>query len=799
MSEIDSIILKSVDLAKRLRHEYVTVEHLSVIVLDDVGIRAMCYEIQADCLGIQEAITSYLEEDCTELIVKHDNDFEPRKTMMLERVFNRALTQALFANSNKISQIDLVLSILSEHNSAACKFSNELGLERASVEQWLIDTSDIDHDQDHDPTDPRNYLTEKERAEMEDYASQMYQNLANQMQTKRQTNNVSDQQSVASPRNIRQAHEVLEQFTVNMNIKSEDFDDIIGRRQELRDLVQSLARKKKSNAILVGPSGVGKTAIVEGLAKLVVEGNVPETIQEKTILSLDMSKMVAGTKYRGDFEERMKKLVEALEIVDDIILFIDEIHMVIGAGSTGSGQMDAGNMLKPALTGGKLKVIGATTDEEYRKIFEKEAALARRFTKISVDEPTVDEAKKILRNTIMSYEVHYGCEITGEACDLAVDLSNDYVFNKKLPDKAFDVVDRACAYNKIMPSEERLETISANQIREEVSRYTGIPAEHLGAKAENQTVKKHGEVADYLYGTVFGQDHAIERVVDSITVSLAGLKDPNKPVASYLFTGPTGVGKTELAKRLSSAMGMKLVRYDMAEFQERHTVSKLIGSPPGYVGHGDGKAGDGMLITNLEDTPNCVLLLDEVEKAHPDIMTVLLALLDDGVITSSTGKKVSGKNCIIIMTSNLGAREGNVKSIGFGEETFNSRAVDEAINKFFAPEFRNRLDGIVRFNSLQPQNITRIVDKFLHQIEGYVASRHMKIVWSDEMKSYLEKNGYDPAMGARPLARLINEKVKLPLAKFMMSEKDLHGMEINIHWNGEETIVSTVLKEITDG
>jgi ATP-dependent Clp protease ATP-binding subunit ClpA len=344
-----------------------------------------------------------------------------------------------------------------------------------------------------------------------------------------------------------------------------------------------------------------------------------------------------------------------------------------------------------------------------------------------------------------------------------------------------------------MPTEEQVTIITKEDIRAEISRSTGIPAEHLGVKNDNQTSKKHSDVQLYLENTVFGQNQAISRVVDSITVSMAGLKDPVKPIASYLFTGPTGVGKTELAKRLAQSMKMKLARYDMAEFQERHTVSKLIGSPPGYVGHGDGKAGDGLLITELEDNPNCVLLLDEVEKAHPDIMTVLLALLDDGVITSSTGKKVSAKNAIIIMTSNLGAREGATKAIGFGEEAFNNRAVDEAINNFFAPEFRNRLDGIVRFNSLQPENMRRIVNKFLHQIEGYVAGRHITISWGNELINFLEVEGFDPAMGARPLARLINERVKLPLARYLMENTSTKSVHISYNKDLGEVAISQAL------
>ena len=393
----------------------------------------------------------------------------------------------------------------------------------------------------------------------------------------------------------------------------------------------------------------------------------------------------------------------------------------------------------------------------------------------------------MLQNTLVSYEAYHDVTIDSDASDLAVDLSAQYIFNKKLPDKAFDIIDRACAFNRILPAEERVTVITEEEVRAEVARLTGIPKEHLGTSAETQTATKHGEVKEFLETTVFGQPQAIEKVVDSITISMAGLKDPNKPIASYLFTGPTGVGKTELAKRLAQAMSMKLVRYDMAEYQERHTVSKLIGSPPGYVGHGDGKAGDGLLISELEDNPNCVLLLDEVEKAHPDIMSVLLALLDEGTITSSTGKVVSAKNAVIILTSNLGAKDAAVKSIGFNEETFNHKAVDQAINNFFAPEFRNRLDGIVKFDALEPESMKRIVTKFLRQVEGYVEGRHLVLEWQPALLEMLERDGYDPKMGARPLARLINERVKLPIARYLLNNDSVYHMKVD--WANDELVI----------
>tara|TARA_B110000902_G_scaffold264996_1_gene347998 strand:+ start:1216 stop:3465 length:2250 start_codon:yes stop_codon:yes gene_type:complete len=747
MTDIEKIVITAIDLAKKLKHEYVTIEHLAAVILDDPHVIAMCYEVNADAESLQIALVEYLEKECTELVVKETTEEpNPSKTQMLERVFNRALTQALFQGKKQLNQLDLILSMLSEENSVAAQYAEQMGLSKSKVIGWMQDGQDFENDQIFGAEGAR----------------------------------------PGAPQGVT-PRDVLKQFCTNMNEAYDEYDDVVGRRNELKDLVQTVARKKKSNAILTGGSGVGKTAIVQGLAKLIVEGHVPDIIKDKVVWELDMTKLVAGTKYRGDFEERMNQLGEALIKEPNIILFIDEIHQIIGAGST-NGTMDAGNMLKPALASGKLKVIGATTDEEYRKVFEKETALARRFTKIVVSEPDLASAKEVLLNTLVSYEDYHNVTIHEEAAELAVDLSHQYIFNKKLPDKAFDIIDRACAFNRILPEEDRLDMLGVDEIRAEVARLTGIPKEHLGKVEDKETTTKHAEVREFLERTVFGQQPAIDRVVDSITVSMAGLKDPIKPIASYLFTGPTGVGKTELAKRLSQAMSMKLVRYDMAEYMEAHTVSKLIGSPPGYVGHGDGKAGDGLLIAQLEDNPNCVLLLDEVEKAHPDLMSVLLSLLDEGTITSSTGKVVSAKNAIIIMTSNLGARDASVKSIGFNEETYNAKAVDDAVNRYFAPEFRNRLDGVVKFNSLERVDMKRIVIKFLGELESYVDSRHIVLRFGPELTAMLEDKGYDPAMGARPLARLINEAVKLPLAKYLL---DNHGQyTLDLDWKKEKLTIN---------
>ena len=749
MTDIEKIVITAINLAKKLKHEYVTIEHIAAVILDDPQVQAMCFEVNADFESLQIALVEYLEKECVELVKNNKEEPNPFKTQMLERVFNRALTQALFQGKKHLNQLDLVLSILGEENSIAAQYAEQLGLNKTKVIKWMQDTNAYENEQIFGPVegmgDPRR------------------------------------PQGAMTPR------DVLAQFCTNMNEAYDEYDDLIGRRHELKELVQAVARKKKSNAILTGGSGVGKTAVVQGLAKLIVEGHVPDIIKDKVVWELDMTKLVAGTKYRGDFEERMKQLGDALIQEPNIILFVDEIHTIIGAGST-NGTMDAGNMLKPALSNGKLKVIGATTDEEYRKVFEKETALARRFTKVVVSEPNLIDAKEVVYNSLISYEAFHDVTIRPEAADLSVELSNQYIFNKKLPDKAFDIIDRACAFNRILPPEERLDILGEDEIKAEVARITGIPKEHLGKAEDESTNKKHSEVREFLESTVFGQQTAIDKVVNSITVSMAGLKDPIKPIASYLLTGPTGVGKTELAKRLAQSMSMKLCRYDMAEYQERHTVSKLIGSPPGYIGHGDGKAGDGLLINQLEDNPNCVLLLDEVEKAHPDLMSVLLSLLDEGTITSSTGKIVSAKNAIVIMTSNLGARDAAVKSIGFNEETYNAKAVDDAVNNYFAPEFRNRLDGVVKFNALSRHDMKRIVIKFLGELETYVEGRHIVINWGPELVAMLEDKGYDPKMGARPLARLINETVKLPLAKHLLDHNK--DFTLDLDWKKDALTIN---------
>jgi ATP-dependent Clp protease ATP-binding subunit ClpA len=564
----------------------------------------------------------------------------------------------------------------------------------------------------------------------------------------------------------RDGEKILTKYTTNLNKSAEKqlIDPLIGREKEVFRLAQTLTRKKKNNAIMVGEPGVGKTAIVEGLAVAIIRNEVPEVLKKKTIYSLDLGKLLAGTRYRGDFEERMQHVLEALEERDDAILFIDEIHMIMGAGAGGQGSMDVANMLKPSLEKGKLRCIGSTTYEEFRENFEKDRALLRRFTKVDINEPSVEETKLMLRRVAPLYAKYHKLDIKEGAIDLAIDLSMKYMLDKKLPDKAIDIIDAAMARLRVTNTPEGTETTKDN-IRQEISDITRVPIEQLGEQ-------KNVAVADLesrMRTNVFGQDNAIERLMNMVYIAKSGLKEVNRPMANFLFVGPTGTGKTELAQQLAIGLGMELVRFDMSEYREPHKIASLIGSPPGYVGYGEGKAGSGKLINELERVPNCVLLFDEIEKAHPDVIQVLLGLMDNGIVTGSDNKQASARNAFVIMTSNLGAVDSERQVIGFGGG-LNNDASEEAVKKFFAPEFRNRLDAVVKFNRLGQDIIRRIADKFMTQIREQLETQGQSIVYDDSALDYLAEHGYSETMGARPMKRLINEEIRLPIAKRIIKE-----------------------------
>jgi len=713
-SRINEVISRAFQEALSREHEYVTLEHILRVMLDEDEIRDVLTELQVDVSALRDEIDQFLREQSD---IQVDGVTKPRKTATLERCFNRAYTQAIFTGRGHMEPLDLLISTTSEKNSYANFFLAKNGV----TKEALIG-----------------------------YVSKLKDGRSKESKTAKK----------------RDSEKILNKYTTNLNKSAEQklIDPLIGREREVFRLAQTLTRKKKNNAIMVGEPGVGKTAIVEGLAVAIIRNEVPEVLKKKTIYSLDLGKLLAGTRYRGDFEERMQHVLEALEERDDAILFIDEIHMIMGAGAGGQGSMDVANLLKPSLEKGKLRCIGSTTYEEFRENFEKDRALLRRFTKIDIEEPSVEETKLMLRRVAPLYAEYHRLAIGEEAIDLAIDLSMKYMLDKKLPDKAIDIIDAAMSRLRVTNAPDKTETTKDN-IRQEVSDLTRVPIEQLGEQ-KNVAVT---ELESRMRTNVFGQDNAIERLMNMVYIAKSGLKEINRPMANFLFVGPTGTGKTELAQQLAQGLGMELVRFDMSEYREPHKIASLIGSPPGYVGYGEGKAGSGKLINELERVPNCVLLFDEIEKAHPDVIQVLLGLMDNGIITGSDNKQASARNAFVILTSNLGAVDSEKNVIGFGGG-LNNDASDEAVKKFFSPEFRNRLDATVKFNRLQRDVIRRIADKFMVQIRSQLEEQGQSIVYEDSALDYLAEHGYSETMGARPMKRLINEQVRLPIAKRIIKD-----------------------------
>lgn len=731
---IEHIVEKTYRLSKDYNHLYVQIEHLLAVILDSEEVEDIFLDFGIEAKEVSRKIYEYLEN---EIEATTEEDSNPKKTVMLERVFHRAFTQALFNGRNNLDPRDLLISILSEKNTPATYMLSMYGITRETVV---------------------NYITDSEKLSSGDTAK----------------NQPSKQERI------------LKKYCENLNeLAGEgDIDPIIGREEQLEQLVQTVARRKKNNVILVGESGVGKTAIAEGLAYLINEGRVPKIIEDNTIYSLDIGALLAGTKFRGDFEERIKEVLEILQDRPKTILFIDEIHMIMGAGNAGQGSMDVANLLKPALQKGKLRCIGATTYDEYREHFEKDKALNRRFYKVDVPEPTVEDAKRIVVNSIPAYELYHEIAYDQEALHGAVDLTHQYWHNRFLPDKAFDVLDAAAARQKLLPEESRKHVLELDDIRYEVAKLTRLPVDQLVLSKDSEYKKEQQINIERAVKTkVFGQDEAIDRLADSIYIAKAGLKDPDKPVGCYLFTGPTGVGKTETAKQLSELMSMELLRFDMSEYQERHTVAKLIGAPPGYVGYAEGGTGSGLLINKLEENPNCILLLDEIEKAHPDVSNVLLQVMDNGMVTSSDGKTVSARNAIVILTSNLGARDAEKHGIGFGASSTNTEAQGDAVKSFFAPEFRNRLDAVVQFKKLNKKLMHNVTRKFLDELYDMLMQRAIELQYNDQVVEWLTDRGFTESMGARPMARIINEQIKKPLAKQILFGQDVDTVILTIEDN----------------
>lgn len=728
--DLELIFEQAVKLAGQKDHEYVTLEHFLYTMLQHESFSQILTSFGADVKSLEKDLENYIQEDLKDL-VNPDID-KPRKTNSIDRMLNRAFTQVLFSGRQIIEPLDCFISMFSEKKSHAHYFIRKANIDK---EQFIAFVKkEVVRDEEGDDLGKKNVNPQLER--------------------------------------------LIVQFSTNLTAKakSKKIDPVIGREKEIDEIQLILARRVKSNAILVGDPGVGKTAIAEGLARKIVEGAVPEFLKDHSLYSLDISAMLAGSKYRGDFEERLKAVISALEKKGNCILFIDEAHMMNGAGANSGGSNDMANMLKSTLGKGTIKVIASTTWEEYRKYFEKDRALMRRFQRITVDEPDEATAIKIVKGIKKYYERHHKVKITNQAVVDSVKYSIKYLSDKKLPDKAIDIIDRACARFKVKNEENGI--VDHDEIVFEISKISNLPLEQIGNKESVNLATLEKNMRD----NVYGQDKAIDSILDKIYISQAGLKSLNRPVGSFLFVGPTGVGKTEAAKQLSVNLGVKLVRFDMSEFQEKHSVAKFIGSPPGYVGFEDNA---GQLITSLQENPNCVLLLDEVEKAHPDVLTVLLQIMDNGFVTGSNGKKADARQAVIIMTSNLGAADAEKNAVGFGGLERDSDPKD-AVNKFFAPEFRNRLDGIIKFGKLDKSTMSKIVKKFIDELNTLLKDKNIAVKAADSAVEFLIEKGFDSKMGARPLQRTIDEMVKKPLSKEILFGKLVNGGVVEITANGKE-------------
>jgi len=732
--DLERIFERAVHLAMSHKHEYITLEHFLYGLLLDEKFDQRLTDFGTDTSQLKTDITEYVTNELSTISLEDGQ--KPKKTHAMERMLNRAFTQVLFGGRSTIEPMDCFLSIFSEKKSYAA---------------YVIRKAKVDKDKFIE------YLN-NEAEEME----------------------VVEGKEVASP----QLEKMLAQYCVNLSkrAKEKKIDPVIGREKEIEEIQLILARRTKSNVMMIGDPGVGKTAIAEGLANKILAGTVPKYIKDHVVYSLDISAMLAGSKYRGDFEERLKMVISALERKKNAIMFIDEAHMMNGAGAVSGGSNDMANMLKPALGKGTLKVIASTTWEEYRKHFEKDRALMRRFQRVIVDEPNEATAIKIMKGLKKYYEKHHNVKITTQAIVDSVKYSTKYISDRKLPDKAIDLIDCACARFKVRDEEGGI--VDHDEIVFEVAKITGLPLEQVSSK-ENKNLK---ELDKNMRNKVFGQEKAIDILLDKIYISQAGLKAMNKPIGSFLFVGPTGCGKTETAKVLAEQMGVQMVRFDMSEYQEQHSVAKLIGAPPGYVGFEDNA---GQLITKLQEHPNCILLLDEIEKAHPSVSNILLQLMDNGFVTGSNGKKADARQAIVILTSNLGASDAEKNGIGFGkmEKEYDNK---DAVNRFFAPEFRNRLDGIIQFSKLSHETMIKIVKKFIDELNSLVKDKNIHVKPDASALEYLVKKGFNTKMGARPLFRVIEDEIKKPLSREILFGKLTNGGVINLTMNKDKFVFDLV-------
>lgn len=712
--EIENIISKAIEKAKSYNHQYVTIEHLLYALITHQPFKKCLSQFRVEVDMMIDEVEGYL--NALHAIKSNDPDCVPSKTNTLERVMNRGVTQVLFTGRKTVTTLDLYLSIATEGNTNAHYYLLKYGVVKGNF---------IDFWQRHYKGD--------------DY----------------------------SAISAEQADEVLEEFTTNLTQMARDdaLEPVIGRVREIDDIINVLAKRFKANVLMVGDPGVGKTAIAEGIASAVVNEEVPEFLQGHEVYSLEIGSLLAGSKYRGEFEEKVKEVLQALEVKKNAILFIDEAHTMGGAGSTSNGSVDFANMIKPAITKGKLKVIASTTWEEYYESFEKDRALMRRFYRVTIDEPSTDTTQRILRGLSERLNDFHDVNITEDAIEAAVEMAGRYIHDRKNPDKSIDLLDAACAKQRV--AENKGAEITKSLILDQVEKFTGVPADKLKGDNVDRITNLDVNVKSKLYG----QDDVVDNVIERVYVSFAGIGNETKPIASFLFLGPTGTGKTELAKLLSSNLDMPLLKYDMSEYSEKHSVSSLIGPPPGYVGFSDSQVQGGRLISDLSKQPHSILLFDEVEKAHPDIFNIFLQMLDEGTVTGSNGKQVSMKNCLIILTSNLGSADGDRNNIGFGDQDKVGED-DKAMKNFFKPEFRNRLDMVCKFGKLDTLSIKKIVIKFVSDLQTALVEKHnITLNFTEEAIEYLAEKGYDPKLGARPLARKIDELIRVPLSKKILFEK----------------------------
>ena len=725
--ELESTLNNAFKGARNKRHEFMTVEHLLLALVDNESAASVLKACGADLVVLRQDLSEFVDST-TPLIPADDEERETQPTLGFQRVLQRAVFHVQSSGKNEVTGANVLVAIFSEQESQAVYCLKQQSVARIDVVNFIthgiskVSGSTGHGDASHEHPDDDGAATTEEGGQQQD---------------------------------------PLDSFATNLNEEAMlgRIDPLVGREYEVERVVQVLARRRKNNPLLVGESGVGKTAIAEGLAKMIVDGEVPDVLANSTVYSLDLGSLLAGTKYRGDFEKRFKGLLAELKKREGAVLFIDEIHTIIGAGAASGGVMDASNLLKPLLSSGDLKCVGSTTFQEYRGIFDKDRALSRRFQKIDVNEPSVDETYKILKGLKSRFERHHNLKYTDTALKAAAELASKYISDRFMPDKAIDVIDEAGAYQQLQPEAKRKKQIGVRDVEEIVSKIARVPAKTVSSSDKELL----GKLEDTLRMTVFGQTEAIDSISSAIKLSRAGLTNHDKPIGSFLFAGPTGVGKTELCKQLAKAMGVELIRFDMSEYMERHTVSRLIGAPPGYVGFDQG----GLLTEAVTKQPHCVVLLDEIEKAHPDVFNLLLQVMDHGALTDNNGRAADFRNVVLIMTTNAGAETMSRASIGFTAQDHTTDGM-EAIKKGFSPEFRNRLDAIVQFGSLSLDVIKTVVDKFLVELQSQLDDKNITLDISDEAREWLAVNGYDEKMGARPMARIIQERIKKPLAEMVL-------------------------------